>query len=425
MIPRHISLYWASISLSTTVRALLSWLVSFWRKPAALRLELIKHIGAAYGEGAWYAFGSARSGLACFLKTFVNRGDEVIVSAYTCLAVPTGLVAAGAVPVYVDVNPDTLAIDEARLWASVTLKTKAVVVQHTLGNPAPIAAIRHKAHELGLLVIEDCALSLGTQIDGRYLGTFGDAAIFSMELSKTLSCGWGGLVVVNNAALVAAMDETYALVPEQSIAHSTRDLLQTVISTWCSHPLLLDFPGKYVMWLGWKLGLFRPSTSADEFKGVVTADFLCKMGGAQTVLAALQWLRFEQVAATCADNHALFTTELRALGYTVHVPKDGAIKVVANRVSFLTKERERMLNHFRSKHIELGVWFNGPLSPVPTEAIFNYKAGTFPLAKSVADHVVNIPCHNRLSLLDKRNIIACLREYKKLHPDLDCTKSIH
>lgn len=421
---RPISLYWASIALSTTIRALMAWLVSFWRNPAAHRTDLIKQIGLTYGEGAWYVFGSARSGLACFLKTFLNQGDEVIVSAYTCLAVPTGLIAAGAVPVYVDIDPGTLAVDEARLWEAVTPKTKAIVVQHTLGNPTPILGIRRKAHELGLLVIEDCALSLGTKIDGYYVGTFGDAAIFSMELSKTLSCGWGGLLLVNNVTLVAEMDQSYAAVPEQSTAKSTRDLLQAVISTWCSHPLFIQFPGKYIMWVSWKAGMFRPSTPATEFRGRIATDFLCKMGGAQTLLATLQWRRFEQVAAACAENHALFTAELRSLGYTVHAPQDEATKVVANRVSFLVKERKQMLGYFRSKHIELGVWFDGPLSPVPTETIFNYKVGAFPVAERVANHVVNIPCHNRLSHGDKQSIIACLREYMKLYPDSPYSESI-
>jgi dTDP-4-amino-4,6-dideoxygalactose transaminase len=413
VIHRHISLYWGSISFGATVHVLLDWLVSAWRKPDIRRAELIKQIGMSYGEGVWYAFGSARSGLSCFLKTFLSQGDEVIISAYTCLAVPTGLVAAGLIPVYVDIDSNTLAIDEARLWAAVTPKTKAIVVQHTLGNPAPILQIRRKAHDLGLLVIEDCALSLGTKINGQYVGTFGDAAIFSMELSKTLSCGWGGLLLVNNAELVVAMNESYLSVPEQSIAKSTRDLVQTLVSTWCSHPLFVVFPGKYIMWLCWKVGLFRPSTPTGEFRGVVATDFLRKMGAAQTLLATLQWRKFEQVAAACADNHALFTSELRKLGYIVHVPQDETIRAVANRVSFLVKERVRMLDYFRGKYIELGVWFDGPLSPVPTEEIFNYKVGAFPVAESIANQVVNIPCHNRLSHRDKQKIITSLREYTK------------
>ena len=412
---RYITLYWASISLRTSLIALSLWLLLFWRKPEDLRSKLKKQIARSYGEGCWYAFGSARSGLACFLKTFLNQSDEVIVSAYTCLAVSTGIIATGAVPVYVDIDSDTLSIDESRIWNAVTSRTKAIVVQHTLGNPAPIQEIRHKANEMGLLVIEDAALSLGTRVKDRHVGTFGDAAIFSMELSKTLSCGWGGLLLVNNADLISAMNQAYAMVPEQSRVRSTFDLVQTVISTWCSHPLLVNFPGKYVMWLCWKLGLFRPSTPAVEFKGGIEPNFLRKMGAAQTLLATLQWRRFREVTDECASNYALFADELRALGYTVHSPQDHNVHPIANRVSFLVDKRDDLLKHFRDMHIELGVWFDGPLSPVPTDKIFNYKIGAFPVAERVAKHVVNIPCHNRLTDRDKMNIIQHLRDCTERH----------
>jgi len=422
---RQISLYWASISLDITIRALIGWMLSFWRNPAVFREELVKQISKSYSEGDWYTFGSARSGLAFFLKTLVNEGDEVILSSYTCLAVPTGIIAAGAVPVYIDIESNTLSINEAQLWSAVTKKTKAIVVQHTLGNPAPICKIRQKAHELGLLVIEDCALSIGTMIEDSYVGTFGDAAIFSMELSKTLSCGWGGLLLINNTALIPAISRSYILVPEQSILKSTRDLLQTIISTWCAHPKLFKFPGKYIMRLCWKIGLFRPSTTDEEFMGVVRKDFLYKMGKAQTLLAILQWRKFQKVAATCAKNHAMFLENLRSLGYATHIPQNKKIKSVTNRVSFLTNNRIQMINFFQDNNIELGLWFDGPLSPVPTNKIFNYTVGAFPVAESVAERVVNMPCHNRLSSRDKERIISCLKKYTKFYYDSNNIKLVN
>ena len=99
MIPRKISLYWASISLDITIRALFGWILTFWRNPAVFRKELANQISKSYSEGNWYMFGSARSGLAFFLNTLINEGDEVILSSYTCLAVPSGVIAAGAIPI--------------------------------------------------------------------------------------------------------------------------------------------------------------------------------------------------------------------------------------------------------------------------------------------------------------------------------------
>ena len=127
MTPRMISLYWASISLDITIRVLFEWILYFWQKPAVLRDKLVYQISKSYSEGDWYMFGSARSGLTLFLKTLVNEGDEVIISSYTCLAVPSGVIAAGAVPVYIDIEPDALSINEAQLWSAVNKKTKAII----------------------------------------------------------------------------------------------------------------------------------------------------------------------------------------------------------------------------------------------------------------------------------------------------------
>ena len=210
MIHRQISLYWSSISLSNTIAALVVWSLSFWKKPISRRVKFARQLSKLYSEGAWYLFGSARSSITCFLKAVVKPEDEVIVSAYTCLAVPTAVVAAGAVPVYVDINSKTLAIDEHKIWCSITNKTKVIIVQHTLGNPAEVMKIREKAHKLGILILEDCALAIGTKINGCNVGTFGDAAIFSMELSKTLSSGWGGLLLVRNQSLIQEVENIYS-----------------------------------------------------------------------------------------------------------------------------------------------------------------------------------------------------------------------
>jgi perosamine synthetase len=423
---RHITLYYASISLKNTVLSVLWWLVLFWRSPAQHRARLTELIGHKYHEGSWFVFGSARSGLAAFLNASgVGQGDEVIISSYTCLAVPTAIVAVGATPVYIDINPRSLSLDEKLLWSSVTARTKAIIVQHTLGNPAPIVEIQRKAIAKGLLVIEDCALSLGTKIGDQYVGTLGDAAIFSMELSKTLSSGWGGLLLVNNTNLVPEIMQVYDDVPEQGIVQSTKDLIQTIISTWCSYPTLFEFPGKYVFWLCEKTRLFRQSTPESEFDGIVAPNFVEKMGGAQTLLAILQWQNFRDITDQCAANHDFFCNELKSLGYLVHCEENENVVMVANRVSFLVKNPPQIIQLFKREKIELGVWFDGPLSPVPTADVFNYQTGSFPSAEHVASHAVNIPCHNRLSVNDKKKIVEILRAYTKTNPDALCVTSFH
>jgi len=414
---RHISLYYGSISLKNTFLCLFWWFITLWRNPEFYRARLIEQVGLTYHDGVWFSFGSARSGLTALLSAAdIGRGDEVVLSSYTCLAVPTAIVAVGATPVYVDINSDSLSIDKIMLWQAVTKKTKAIIVQHTLGIPASIDEIQLEANDRDILVIEDCALAIGSKINQRLVGTIGDAAIFSMELSKTLSCGWGGLLLVNRTRLARKMTQVYAGIPEQKMFSSTRDLLQTIISTWCYYPIFVDFPGKYVMWLFNKVGIFRSSTPTSEFEGVVAKNFIRKMGTAQTLLAILQWKNFIKITKLCAANHKLLREELHSLGYHVHGEGVKNVEFVANRVSFLVKDRTQMREFFQNERIELGEWFDGPLSPVPSSPVFNYQAGYFPQAKSVACHVANLPCHNGLSISDLGSMIRVLKDYTQTHP---------
>jgi hypothetical protein len=247
---------------------------------------------------------------ACLKAAGVGRGDEVILTSYSCLAVPTAVLAIGAKPIYVDIDVDTLNVRKEEVLDAITSNTKAVVVQHTMGKSAPVVEIIKALKPLGITVIEDCALSLGATLAGRPLGTFADAATYSMELSKTLSCGWGDLLLVNQPVLQKEVDRLYRDLPEQSLLQSFRDLLQIVISTWCNHPWFVSFPGKYVMRLAWGLRLFRPSTPPIEYDGLVRPDFIRKMGFAHALLGRLQWEDSQKVLARCRANVELLRQHL-------------------------------------------------------------------------------------------------------------------
>ena len=326
---------------------------------------------------------------------------------------PIGVIASGAKPIYMDINPDTLNVETADVIAALTPKTKAVVVQHTLGKPAPIQQIVAALKGRGIVVIEDCALALGSQINGLYTGTFGDAAIFSMELSKTLSSGWGGILLVNNPKLEQDVKMLYKSLPEAGALSSLRDLLQTVISAWCSQAVFSNLLGKYIMAAGFKSHVFRSSTPKAEFDGHISPRFMVKMGRAQLALAVLQWENLKLIAADCVSNANIIRATLHRLDIpTPGVPNANEI-AVAPRVSFLVANRQFCQTFFSAKGIELGQWFNGPLSPVPRSRLFNYFPGKYPAAEKVAARVVNLPCHGRLSQADLAHVVASLETLAK------------
>ncbi|MBN8998780.1 MAG: dTDP-4-amino-4,6-dideoxygalactose transaminase [Rhizobiales bacterium] len=132
----------------------------------------------------------------------VGPGDEVILPSYTFTSTANAFVLRGAVPVFVDVRPDTLNIDEALVEAAITPRTKAICVVHYAGVAAALDAIGDIAARHGLALIEDAAQGIGATWRERPLGTFGALAAVSFHETKNVIAGEAGALIVNDPALV-------------------------------------------------------------------------------------------------------------------------------------------------------------------------------------------------------------------------------
>jgi dTDP-4-amino-4,6-dideoxygalactose transaminase len=129
-------------------------------------------------------------------------GDEIIMPSFTFVSTANAFVLRGGVPVFVDVRADTLNIDETKIEAAVTARTKAIVVVHYAGVACDMDVISEIARRRGLMLIEDAAQALGASYRGRPLGSFGDLAALSFHETKNLISGEGGALLVNSQALV-------------------------------------------------------------------------------------------------------------------------------------------------------------------------------------------------------------------------------
>jgi dTDP-4-amino-4,6-dideoxygalactose transaminase len=125
-------------------------------------------------------------------------GDEVIMPSWTFSSTANAFVLRGAVPVFVDIRPDTLNIDETLIEPAITPRTKAICVVHYAGVGADMGAIVRIAHAHGLKVIEDAAQGLHAKWRGRPLGTFGHFAAFSFHETKNIIAGEGGALMVHD-----------------------------------------------------------------------------------------------------------------------------------------------------------------------------------------------------------------------------------
>ena len=131
----------------------------------------------------------------------LKPGDEVIVPPFTFVSTVNAIVLRGARPVFVDIRPDTLNLDEARIEAAITPRTRAILLVHYAGVACEMDAIMDIAARHGLAVVEDNAHGLFGTYKGRQLGTFGTFATLSFHDTKNLSCGEGGALMINDVAV--------------------------------------------------------------------------------------------------------------------------------------------------------------------------------------------------------------------------------
>jgi dTDP-4-amino-4,6-dideoxygalactose transaminase len=137
----------------------------------------------------------------CALLLDLEPGDEVVVPSFAFVTTVGAFVLRGARPVFVDVRPDTLNLDEERVAGAVTERTKAIVPLHYAGVGCEMDAIGALALERGVAVVEDNAHGLFARYKGRNLGTFGALATQSFHETKNLTCGEGGALLVNDERL--------------------------------------------------------------------------------------------------------------------------------------------------------------------------------------------------------------------------------
>jgi len=132
----------------------------------------------------------------------IHPGDEIIMPSFTFVSTANAFVLRGGVPVFVDIRPDTLNIDETLIEAAITNKTKAIVPVHYAGVACEMDTIMDIAKKHNLLVIEDAAQGIGSSYKGKALGTIGHLGCFSFHETKNIISGEGGALIINDDRFV-------------------------------------------------------------------------------------------------------------------------------------------------------------------------------------------------------------------------------
>lgn len=191
--------------------------------PQVARLE--KAVARAAGAKYAVAVGSGTAALRMALAAAgVGPGDEVIVPSFTFPATAGAVASAGARPVFVDADGYTM--DPGAAEAAVTDRTRALVPVHTYGGMARAGELARVARRAGLRVVEDAAQAMGSSLDGKKAGSFGDVGVFSMYATKVATAGEGGVAVTDSARMHSAMRGMRGSVGRMSEVHAAIGAVQ-------------------------------------------------------------------------------------------------------------------------------------------------------------------------------------------------------
>lgn len=337
------------------------------------------------------SFNSARSALLGILKSFgIGAGDEVLVQAFTCVAVPNSVLWTGAKPVFVDIDT-SLNMDVRDAEKKITPKTKAIIVQHTFGIPANMTRIVAFAKKHGLYLIEDCAHSLGASYEGKKLGSFGDAAFFSFGRDKVLSSVWGGVATISQKWKVKSqkLREFQEKLPLPSTFWIFQQLLHPV-----AFSLIL---ASYNIWIGkillyclQKFRLLSFPVYPEEKQSRKPADFPARFPNAFAILALNQLRKLDRYNETRKSAASYYMTRLRSVSrYTLPAEVAGSIYL---RFPVLMDDPIRMIALCKRNGVLLGNWYHRVIDPagVSFDAV-GYVRGSCPNAEIAASHIINLP----------------------------------
>jgi dTDP-4-amino-4,6-dideoxygalactose transaminase len=308
----------------------------------------------------------------------LNPGDEVIVPSYTFVSTVNAFVLRGARPVFVDIRADTLNIDESKIEAAVTKRTKAIFVVHYAGVACEMDTIMEIAKRHGILVVEDAAQAIFSTYHGRALGGIGDIAALSFHETKNIVCGEGGAVLTNRPDF----GERCEIVREKGTNRSKFFRGQVDKYTWVdvgSSYLPPDFVAAFLL-----AQLENHEKIQRERKRVF--DRYAK-GLAELVDAGL--VRRQHCPDHCVANQHIFCLLTDNL-----------------------ETRTALISSLKSKGIS-AVFHYVSLHSSPMGMQYGYKQGDLPVTEAVSDQLVRLPLFSDLQDAEVDRVIDAVKDFFK------------
>ncbi len=404
-----------SISLSPNTEKddiLLAFRLLFqpWRWKKGKATEALEEAFREYSGARYvFSFNSGRSSLLAILHALgLQKGDEVLLQAFTCNAVPNPVLWAGFKPVYVDCSEDDFNIDIADLKGKITSQSKVVIVQHTFGKPADIDAIAEICQKHNLILVEDCAHALGAKYQERLVGTFGKAAFFSFSRDKVISSVYGGMVVTNDDQLAKNIQTFQQGINHPSLYWIFQQLLHPVLMNWIILPTYEIF-GKYLLIVFQWLQILSKAVHWKEKRGKMPGYFPRRMPNALAALALHQFRKLERFNKYRKEVAEFYSQALTNTSYKI---LDTQYQHDSMFLRFPVKylKAHDIIKKAWAHNFLIGDWYTTPIAPHDTKVdTMQYVQGSCPVAERLARTTFNLPTHINVSKLDAQRIVDFLK----------------
>ena len=307
----------------------------------------------------------------------IQPGDEIIIPSFTFVSTVNAFALRGAKPIFIDVRPDTLNLDESLLPGLITNKTRAVVPVHYAGVGCEMDSILASAKNAGIAVVEDNAHGLFGKYKGQYLGTFGSLAGQSFHETKNFSCGEGGALLINDPALMDRAE----IIREKGTNRSRFFRGMVDKYTW------VDIGSSYLL---------------------------------SDILAALLHAQFEKHEFIQNKRKTIWDTyyaglEDWAAAHNVQLPYIPDHCEQAYHMFYILlpslDARTRLMAYLRDKDIH-SVFHYLPLHLSTMGKRFGGRPGDCPVTEKVSDQLLRLPFHNSLEIEDQIRVMDALKAFK-------------
>jgi dTDP-4-amino-4,6-dideoxygalactose transaminase len=306
----------------------------------------------------------------------IQPGDEVIIPDFTFVSTVNAFVLRGARPVFLDIRPDTLNLDESRLEAAITPRTKAIVPVHYAGIGCEMDAIMDIAARHHIAIVEDNAHGLFGRYRGKYLGTFGSMASQSFHETKNFTSGEGGALLINDPALV----ERAEIIREKGTNRSRFFRGQVDKYTW------VDIGSSYL-----------PSD-------ILAAFLFAQLEQRERIQRHRQqvWETYHSGLTGWGDRHSVrlpFVPDDCEQSYHMFYLLLPNLELRQTLIAYLRERGIYSVFHYLPLHLsDMGGRFGG-------------RRGDCPVTESASDRLVRLPFHNALTSAEQEQVIDLLQQF--------------